>query len=448
MNNLLLDKVPPHNLDAEQSVLGSLMLSQEAVLKAIEIVQAKDFYKEAHGVIYDVILALVDKGEPIDIITVSEELMQRGMLERIGGAAYVASLAEAVPSSANIEYYAKIVEEKAVLRNLIEMSSKIKALSFSWEDEPEQLLDQAEKMIFELTQKKNSQGFTSMHDILMETFERIEYLYSQKGDVTGIPTGFKDLDKITSGFQPSDLIIVAARPAMGKTALCLNIAQNAAIKFNVPVAIFSLEMSKDQLVQRMLCSEAMIDQHKLRTGQLTEADWPRLSKAVGPLSKAPIYIDDTVGISMMEMRAKTRRLKAEKGLGMIIIDYLQLMQGSKKSESRQQEISEISRSLKGLARELSVPIIALSQLSRAVEATADKKPNLSHLRESGAIEQDADIVSFIFREEYYNPESEKKGIAEIIIAKHRNGPVGSVELGFLGEFTKFVNLERVHQDAS
>ncbi len=446
MNNLLLDKVPPHNIDAEQSVLGSLMLSQEAVLKAIEIVKANDFYKEAHGVIYDVILALVDKGEPIDIITVSEELMQRGMLEKIGGAAYIASLAEAVPTSANIEYYAKIVEEKAVLRNLIEMSSKIKALSFSWEDEPGQLIDQAEKMIFELAQKKNSQGFTSMHDILMETFERIEYLYSQKGDVTGVPTGFKDLDKITSGFQPSDLIIVAARPAMGKTALCLNIAQNAAIKYNIPVAIFSLEMSKDQLVQRMLCSEAMIDQHKLRTGQLTEADWPRLSKAVGPLSKAPIFIDDTVGITMMEMRAKTRRLKSEKGLGMIIIDYLQLMEGSKKSESRQQEISQISRSLKALARELSVPIIALSQLSRAVEATADKKPNLSHLRESGAIEQDADIVSFIFREEYYNPESEKKGVAEIIIAKHRNGPVGSVELGFLGEFTKFVNLEKTHRD--
>lgn len=445
--NLLLDKIPPQNLDAEQAVLGSLMLSQEAILKAIEIVQPRDFYKEAHGLIYEAILGLTDKGEPVDIVTVAEELMQRGLLEKVGGAAYIASLAEVVPTSANIEYYAKIVEEKALLRNLIEISSKIRALGFEWDEEPEKLIDQAEKLIFELAQKKNSQGFSSIHEILMQTFERIEYLYAQKGEVTGVPSGFKDLDRMTSGFQASDLIIVAARPAMGKTAFCLNIAQNAAVKFNIPVAVFSLEMSKDQLVQRMLCSEAMVDQHKLRTGQLSETDWPRLSKAVGPLSRAPIFIDDTVGISMMELRAKTRRLKAEKGLGLIIIDYLQLMQGSKRSESRQQEISEISRSLKGLARELSVPIIALSQLSRQVEQTQDKKPNLSHLRESGAIEQDADIVSFIFRDEYYNHESEKKGIAEIIIAKHRNGPVGSVELGFLNEFTKFVNLEKNFPDS-
>ncbi|MHB8171666.1 MAG: replicative DNA helicase [Thermincolia bacterium] len=438
--SVLADRVPPQNLDAEQSVLGSMMIDSEAVMKAMETLRPDDFYRDAHKVIFEAILDLSDRSEPIDIITVSEELRQKNALEKVGGVAYVASLANIVPSAANIEYYARIVEEKSLLRNLISASSRIAAMGYEGEEEVEELIDQAERMIFQVAQRKSNKSFVTMHEILMETFDKIEYLYANKGDVTGVPTGFVDLDRMTSGFQPSDLIIVAARPAMGKTSLVLNIAQNTAIKFKTPVALFSLEMSKEQLVQRMLCSEAMIDQHRLRTGKLLEGDWQKLSNAVGPLSKAPIFIDDSVGISIMELRAKCRRLKSEHGLGMIVIDYLQLMQSGRRSESRQQEISEISRSLKALARELSVPVVALSQLSRAVEQSADKKPNLSHLRESGAIEQDADIVSFIYRDEYYNPESEEKGIAEIIIAKHRNGPVGSVKLGFLSEFTKFVNL--------
>ncbi|WP_079907804.1 replicative DNA helicase [Carboxydocella sp. JDF658] len=439
---MAMDRVPPHNLDAEQSVLGSMLLDQEAVFKAMEIIRAEDFYRDAHRLIFEAICDLADRSEPVDIITVAEELRQRGQLDKVGGAAYIATLSGIVPTAANVEYYARIIREKSLLRALISAATRIAQLGYEGEAEAEEILMQAEKMIYDLSQRKASRTFATMHEILMETFDRIEYLYQNKGDVTGVPTGFIDLDRLTSGLQPSDLIIVAARPAMGKTSFCLNIAQHAAIKAGIPVAIFSLEMSKEQLVQRMLCSEAMVDQHRLRTGQLTEQDWPRLVRAVGPMAQAPIFIDDTVGISVLEMRAKCRRLKAEHGLGLVIIDYLQLMQGSRRSESRQQEISEISRALKGLARELNVPVIALSQLSRAVEQTHDKRPNLSHLRESGAIEQDADIVSFIYREEYYNPDTEKKGIAEIIIAKHRNGPVGSVELGFLNEFTKFVNLER------
>ncbi|MDA8234374.1 MAG: replicative DNA helicase [Clostridia bacterium] len=442
--SVLADRVPPQNLDAEQSVLGSMMIDQEAVMKAMESLRPDDFYRDAHKVIFEAILDLSDRNEPIDIITVSEELRQKNALEKVGGVAYVASLANIVPTAANIEYYARIVEEKSLLRNLISASSRIAAMGYDGEEEVEELIDQAERMIFQVAQRKSNKAFATMHEILMETFDKIEYLYTHKGDVTGVPTGFMDLDRMTSGFQPSDLIIVAARPAMGKTSLVLNIAQNTAIKYKTPVALFSLEMSKEQLVQRMLCSEAMIDQHRLRTGKLQEGDWQKLSNAVGPLSKAPIFIDDSVGITIMELRAKCRRLKSEHGLGMIVIDYLQLMQSGRRSESRQQEISEISRSLKALARELSVPVIALSQLSRAAEQSTDKKPNLSHLRESGAIEQDADIVSFIYRDEYYNPESEEKGIAEIIIAKHRNGPVGSVKLGFLSEFTKFVNLVQDH----
>lgn len=440
--SLAMDRVPPHNLDAEQSVLGSMLLDQEAVFKAMEIIRSEDFYRDAHRLIFDAICQLADRSEPVDIVTVAEELRQRGQLDKVGGAAYIATLSGIVPTAANVEYYARIIREKSLLRALISAATRIAQLGYEGEAEADEILLQAEKLIYDLSQRKASRAFATMHEILMGTFDRIEYLYQKKGDVTGVPTGFIDLDRMTSGLQPSDLIIVAARPAMGKTSFCLNIAQHAAIKAGVPVAIFSLEMSKEQLVQRMLCSEAMVDQHRLRTGQLTEQDWPRLVRAVGPMAQAPIFIDDTVGISVLEMRAKCRRLKAEHGLGLIIIDYLQLMQGSRRSESRQQEISEISRALKGLARELNVPVIALSQLSRAVEQTHDKRPNLSHLRESGAIEQDADIVSFIYREEYYNPDTEKKGIAEIIIAKHRNGPVGSVELGFLNEFTKFVNLEK------
>ncbi|HEX3031801.1 MAG TPA: replicative DNA helicase [Bacillota bacterium] len=438
----MTERIPPHNLDAEQSVLGSMLIDADAVLKATEILRPGDFYRDAHKLVFQAIVDLVERGEPADLVTVSEELRSRSFLDKIGGVSYIASLAGIVPTSANVEYYARIVEEKALLRSLISVSSRIASLGYEGEEEVEDLLGKAEKMVYDLSQRKSAGGFATMHEVLLETFDRIEALYNSKGETTGVPTGFADLDKMTSGLQPSDLIIVAARPAMGKTAFCLNMAQNAAIRHKVPVAVFSLEMSTGQLAQRMLCSEAMIDQHKLRTGTLSDGDWPKLVNAVGPLSQAPIFIDDSIGISVMEMRSKCRRLKAEHGLGLVIIDYLQLMQGSRRSESRQQEISEISRALKALARELNCPVVALSQLSRSVEQSQDKKPNLSHLRESGAIEQDADIVSFIYRDEYYHPDTtEKKGIAEIILAKHRNGPVGSVELGFLGEYTKFVNLK-------
>jgi replicative DNA helicase len=442
--SLPLEKIPPQNLDAEQSVLGAMLIDKEAVPRAIEFVRPQDFYRDAHKHVFEAMIDLTERGEAIDLITVTEELRQKGVLDQAGGAAYVAGLANMVPTAANVEYYARIVGEKAMLRMLISVSSRIAAMGYEGNEEIDTLLDRAEQMIFEITQRKAGTGFAAIKAILMDTFERIEYLHNNKGQITGVNSGFVDLDRYTSGFQPSDLIIVAARPSMGKTALCTNFCQNAAVRHNLPVAIFSLEMSKDQLVQRMLCGEAMVDQQRVRTGQLEETDWNKLTQAAGPLSKAPIFIDDTPGISVMEMRAKARRLKAEKGLSMIVIDYLQLMTGSRKTENRQQEISEISRSLKGLARELDVPVIALSQLSRAVEQRSDKKPMMSDLRESGSLEQDADLVMFIYRDEYYNPESEKRGIAEVIIAKQRNGPVGSVELGFLKEFTRFVNLERRH----
>jgi replicative DNA helicase len=366
-------------------------------------------------------------------------------------------LANSVPTAANVDYYAKIVEEKSVLRKLIRAATDIVSNCYNSTEDVETIIDQAEQQIFKISQRRSSEGFAPIKSVLTQTFEKIEYLYSHKGGVTGIASGFSDLDKITSGFQPSDLIIVAARPSMGKTAFCLDIARNAAINQGETVAIFSLEMSKDQLAQRMLCAEARVEGQRLRTGFLTENDWPRLTYALGRLSEAPIFIDDTPGISIMEMRTKARRIKAEHGLGLLIIDYLQLMQSSSRIENRQQEISEISRSLKGLARELQVPIIALSQLSRAVESRQDKKPMLSDLRESGAIEQDADVVIFIYRDEYYNSIKEEdiisgkkednRGKAEIIIAKQRNGPVGSIELGFQKDFARFVSLEKERKEA-
>ncbi|KNZ69734.1 replicative DNA helicase [Thermincola ferriacetica] len=445
--SLPLEKIPPQNLDAEQSVLGAMLIDKESIIKVSEILRPEDFYRDAHKHIYEAMLDLSERNEAVDLITLTEELRQRGFLDQVGGAAYVAGLATMVPTAANVEYYARIVEEKALLRNLINVATRIVALGYESDEEPTELIDTAEKMIFELSQRKAREGFSPLKNILMQTFDRIEDLYNNKGQITGVPSGFVDLDRLTSGFQPSDLIIVAARPSMGKTAFCLNIAQHAAVRGQVPVAIFSLEMSKEQLVQRILCSQAMVDQQKIRTGNLEEEDWKKLTKAAGPLSQAPIYIDDTPGLSVSEMRAKARRLKAEKGLGLIVIDYLQLMSASsRRSENRQQEISEISRSLKLLARELQAPVIALSQLSRAVEQRQDKRPMMSDLRESGSLEQDADLVMFIYRDDYYNPESEKRGISELIIAKQRNGPVGTVELGFLKEFTKFVNLERHRAD--
>lgn len=441
-----LEKIPPQNLDAEQSVLGAMLIDKEAVVKAVEILRPQDFYRDANGLIYEAIVNLFDRSEAVDLITLSEELRQSGRLDQVGGVSYVASLANSVPTAANVEHYARIVEEKSLLRKLISVSTRIAQLGYEAEEEVESLLDRAEQMIFELTQRKTHSAFIPLKTILMQTFERIEFLYQNKGGITGVPSGFVDLDRFTSGFQPSDLIIVAARPSMGKTAFCLNIAQNAGVRKKLPVAIFSLEMSREQLVTRMLCGEAMVDAQKIRTGQLADEDWQKLTQAAGPLAQAPLYIDDAPGISVVEMRAKCRRLKSEHGLSMVVIDYLQLMQGGRKTENRQQEISEISRSLKSLARELQVPVIALSQLSRAVEQRQDKKPMMSDLRESGSLEQDADLVMFIYRDEYYNPETDRRGKADIIIAKQRNGPVGTVELGFFREFTKFVNLDRSHME--
>ena len=441
---MLLEKLPPYNLEAEQAVLGSMMLDKEAVYIAMEMLEPEDFYKEAHQLIFSAILSLEAAGQPIDMITLTEELHRQNNIDKIGGVGYIAEVANIVPTAANIRHYAEIVVQKTILRKLIRVSTNIANRCYEDQEDTYELLDDAEKLILEIAENRNFSGLIPIKQVLGSTLEKIEYLAGNKGNITGVPSCFIDLDNMTSGWQASDLIILAARPAMGKTSFGLNIAQNAAIRGKIPVAIFSLEMSKEQLVQRLMSSEAMIDQHKLRTGRLLDEEWVRLTRAAQPLSTADIYIDDTPAISVLELRAKARRLKAEKGLGLIIIDYLQLMRVGRRDENRQQEISEISRSLKALARELNVPVIALSQLSRAVEQTQDKRPALSHLRESGALEQDADLVMFIYREDYYNPESEKPGIAEIIIAKHRNGPTGTVELGFIKEFTKFVNIDKHH----
>lgn len=377
-----LDRIPPQNLDAEQSVLGSMLLGdREAIARAIEILRPDDFYRDAHRAIFDAMAGLFDRMEAIDLITVSEELKKKGLLEDLGGLAYLASLANMVPTAANVEYYARIVEEKAVLRELIAAATRIVNRGYAGSDEVEVLLDQAEQMIFEISQRRTTRGYSSLRDVLMKTFERIEHLYTTRGGVTGVPTGFTDLDQITSGLQQSEFIVVAARPSMGKTMLCLNIGRHAAVNHKIPVAIFSLEMSQEQLAQRLLCAEAGVDGQRLRTGYLADSDWPRLSHALGRLSEAPIFIDDTPGISVLELRAKARRMKAEHNLGLIIIDYLQLMQTRGRSENRQQEISEVSRSLKALARELQLPVLAASQLSRAVEQRQDRRPLLSDLRE-------------------------------------------------------------------
>ncbi|KUO61912.1 MAG: replicative DNA helicase [Gracilibacter sp. BRH_c7a] len=440
-------KVPPHNLEAEQAVLGALMLDPHKGSVVFEILRPEDFYRDNHKNIFLVIRDIFERGDPVDLVTIAEALRQNGRLESIGGIGTVSQIANSVPSAANVEYYARIVTEKALLRQLIKMAGYIGEKGYEAGEEAIALLEEAERLIIDISQRQTKDGFIGIRSILLQTFDKIEYLYSNKGNLTGVPSYFKELDRITSGWQPSDLIIIAARPSMGKTALALNMAQNAAIRSGIKVALFSLEMSKEQLVQRILCSEAMVDQQRVRTGELLDSDWPKLTQAVGPLSEAPIYIDDTVGISLAELRSKARRLKMEQGLGLIMIDYLQLMTIGKKAESRQQEVAQISRGLKGVARELGVPVIALSQLNRGVEQRQDKRPVMSDLLESGSIEADADLISFIYRDEYYNPESDKKGIAEIIIAKHRNGPVGTIDLGYLKEFTKFVNLDRKHISA-
>ncbi len=441
-----LGRIPPQSLEAEQSVLGSMLIDKEVIPVVMEILRSEDFYRPDHKEIYDVIIELFDRAQPIDLITVSERLKLHGKLELVGGLEYLTNMATAVPTTANVKHYAKLVEEKALLRKLIKTSSDIVDLGYAAGEEVSYILDKAEQGIFDILQKRSSQGFVPIKDVLVDTFNKLEELYNNKGHVTGIPTGFNDLDFKTSGLHNSDLILIAARPAMGKTAFALNVAQYAAVHGRVPVAIFSLEMSKEQLVNRMLCSEAMVDSGKMRTGNLEDNDWQKVARALAPLSEAPIFIDDTPGISITEIRAKCRRLKLEHNIGLVVIDYLQLMQGSRsKSENRQQEISEISRSLKILAKEINIPVITLSQLSRASETRTDHRPILSDLRESGAIEQDADIVMFLYRDDYYNPETEKKNIAEVILAKHRNGSTGTVELVWLGQYTKFANLEKFRQ---
>ncbi|MFC5614019.1 replicative DNA helicase [Metabacillus niabensis] len=447
MNEVLGDRIPPQNIEAEQAVLGAIFLQPSSLTLASELLIPEDFYRAAHQRIYNAMLELSDKGEPVDLVTVTAELADANLLEEVGGVSYLTDLANSVPTAANIEYYGKIVEEKSILRRLIRTATTIAQDGYTREDEVEVLLNEAEKTIMEVAQRKNAGAFQNIKDVLVQTYDNIELLHDRKGDITGIPTGFTELDKMTAGFQRNDLIIVAARPSVGKTAFALNIAQNVATKTDENVAIFSLEMGADQLVMRMLCAEGNIDAQRLRTGSLTPEDWGKLTMAMGSLSNSGIYIDDTPGIRVSEIRAKCRRLKQESGLGMVLIDYLQLIQGSGRTDNRQQEVSEISRTLKELARELKVPVIALSQLSRGVEQRQDKRPMMSDIRESGSIEQDADIVAFLYRDDYYDKESENKNIIEIIIAKQRNGPVGTVSLAFVKEYNKFVNLERRFDDA-
>lgn len=415
-----LGKVPPHDLEAEQAIIGSMLTDRDAVISSVERLKEEDFYREDNQAIYSAILNLYNRAEPIDIITVKAELEAMGKFKQVGGLEYLAELPEKVPTTANALKYIKIVEEKAILRKLIKTANEIIELGYDPTEEVENIMEGAEKKIFNIMQDKSQKGYTPIKDILVDSFTQLEELYNRKQHITGVPTGFTELDYKTAGFHGSELILIAARPAMGKSAFVLNIATNAAVKARTPVAIFSLEMSKEQMVNRILCSEAMVDSNKVRTGKLEEDDWTKLASAIGPLSEAEIYIDDTPGISVMEIRAKCRKLKLEKNIGMVIIDYLQLVQGSnKRGGSREQEISEISRSLKILAKEIGVPVIALSQLSRAVEQRPDHRPMLSDLRESGAIEQDADIVMFLYRDDYYHQDSEKKDIAEVILAKHR-----------------------------
>lgn len=438
----MIQRIPPNSVEAEQSVLGAMLLDKEAISTATELISGEDFYREAHKEIFEAIVDIYDRGEPVDLITLTEKLKARNTLDAVGGITFLTKLMDAVPTTHNVKHYAKIIEDKSLLRRLIKSSNEIISKSYQASEDIGEIIDDAEKGIFSISLNRSTQGFTHVKNILNVNFDKIEELYLNKGKITGVPTGFNDLDGKLSGLQKSDLILVAARPSMGKSSFMMNIVQHAAVREKITTAIFSLEMSKEQLTQRLLCAEALIDAHRLRIGDINEDEWVKLARAMGPLSEAPIYIDDTPAISITEMRAKCRRLKLEHNLGLIVIDYLQLMQGKSSSDSRQQEISEISRSLKALAREINVPVVSLSQLSRAPEMRADHRPILSDLRESGAIEQDADVVMFLYRDEYYHPDSEKKNIGEVIIAKQRNGPTGTVELVWLGQFTKFVNKEK------
>jgi replicative DNA helicase len=448
MRDLWTDRVQPQSIESEQAVLGAILIDGEALLVVMERLTPEDFYRAAHQRIYEAMLRLNDENEPIDLVTLTANLQNFKLLEEVGGVGYLTELANAVPTASNVGYYAQILEEKAMLRRLIRAATNIVSSGYASADDVNQLISDAEQKILEISNRRGD-GFISIRDVLMDVFERVEFLFNHKGGTTGIPSGFPDLDKMTSGFQRSDLIIVAARPSVGKTAFALNIAQNVGVRAKESVAIFSLEMSATQLVQRMICAEANVDAGRMRTGYLEADDWEKLTMAIGSLSEAEIYIDDSPSITVADIRAKCRRLKKERGLGMILIDYLQLIHGrGHSSDNRQQEVSEISRTLKAIARELEVPVIALSQLSRGVEQRQDKRPLMSDLRESGSIEQDADIVAFLYRDDYYNPETEKKNIIEIIISKQRNGPTGTVELVFLKNFNKFVSVDRSMQEAA
>ena len=440
-----MDRMPPASIEAEQAVLGAMLLKPDAVTTAAEELSADDFYRETHRLIFEAMMELKERTEPVDLVTLTEQLKKADKLAKIGGIPALSLIANSVPTAANVHYHARIVHEKAQLRSLINAATEIAGAAYESADEVEDIMDSAEKRILQVSSGKRSKDFVPLQDILLDTLEQIDLRYNNKGSITGLPTGFTELDHLTAGLQKSDLILVAARPSMGKTAFTLNIAAHVVLRAKEPVAFFSLEMSKEQLVQRLLCSEGRIDSQRLRVGELEEKEWGDLIDTANRLSAAPLYIDDTPGITVMELRSKARRLKAEHGLSLIVIDYLQLMQGraSKSGDNRQQEISEISRSLKALARELNVPVIALSQLSRSVESRQIKRPMLSDLRESGSLEQDADIVMFLYREDYYDPETENKNITEVIIAKHRNGPVDTVDLTFLKQFTKFGNLSRM-----
>lgn len=444
MDEALIKRVPPHSIEAEQSVVGAMLMDKDAIMTAAEIISGEDFYQTAYGVIFDSVVELFNEGKPVDLITLQERLKEKDVPAEIASLEFVRELVTAVPTSANVKYYAEIVADKSMLRRLIKLNEEIANTCYLAKEPTEAVLEMTEKRVFELVQRRNSGDFVPIKQVVLNALEKIEMASKNKGTVTGIPTGFLDLDYKMSGLQPSDLILVAARPSMGKTAFVLNIAQYVAFRAKKTVAVFSLEMSKEQLVNRLFSLESQVDAQLLRTGSLKDADWEKLIEGAGVIGKSNMIIDDTPGISISELRSKCRKCKLEQGLDLIIIDYLQLMTGGvgKRSESRQQEISDISRSLKGLARELNVPVIALSQLSRAVEQRPDHRPMMSDLRESGAIEQDADVVMFIYRDDYYNKDSDMKGVAEIIIGKQRNGPIGTVNLTWLPNYTKFANYAK------
>ena len=439
-----LERLPPQNIEAEQALLGSLLVDRDAIIKVAPSVRQADFYRQSHGLIFQAILDLYNRRVPADYMTVADELSRRGQLDDAGGLSYLFTLLNTVPTAVHAEYYAQLVADRATRRRLISAGTDVVALGYDEARDLDDVLDRAEQSIFEVSQSRETQDYEPISDILERYFERIDFIHQHRGDVLGVPTGYRDLDKLTGGLQKSDLVILAARPSVGKTSLALGFAYNAAVRFNLKVGVYSLEMSAEQLVQRLLSMETGVDSHRLRQGFIDDEEWDRVSRAFGRLAEARIFIDDTAGLSITDLRARSRRLAAEQGLDLLLVDYLQLMQG-RRTDNRVQEISEISRGLKALARELDVPIVALSQLSRAVEARTEHVPKLSDLRESGSIEQDADIVFFIYREELYQPETEKKGIAEIHVAKHRNGPVGVVPLRFFNSTARFADLEIYRQ---